>query len=378
MRLMYFIPLLSTVGGQERTLTDKANFLAGKGHDVMMVTYEHGSGPLAYDLHSSVQHIDVCCHFFRLYKYPVYRRVIEAYRMKKLLRQRMSEVIDQFRPDIIVIAIPNTENFICDVMSVSRGIPIVIESHLAYGHQVVKRGLTEKLLYGFQSPLLAVRRSDLLIALTEGDANCWRKQHVRRVEVVPNPVTYYPPKMPHEEKVEGRILCVGRLTAQKRFDRLVRAFSLLASKYPSWHIDIIGEGEEWLGLMSLIRELDLQGRIIILPPTKEIYQEYSRSQFFVLCSDFEGFGLVIIEAMACGMPVIATDCPYGPSEIIEDGVTGLLAEMNPGDLAQKMEWMMTHDEERKLMGENAYKAVGRYRKETVVEAWEHAYQSVIR
>jgi len=130
-------------------------------------------------------------------------------------------------------------------------------------------------------------------------------------------------------------------------------------------------------LQTMISDYQLSRQIHLLSPVLDIYMEYSRSQFFVLCSDFEGFGLVIVEAMACGIPVVSTDCPFGPSEIIEDGKTGLLAKMEVQDLADKMEWMITHEEERKAMGVRAHQAAARYRKEVVMPEWEKAYLSVI-
>ncbi|MBQ6379524.1 MAG: glycosyltransferase family 4 protein [Prevotella sp.] len=377
MKLIYFIPLLSTVGGQERTLTDKAAYLTSRGHDVMFVTYEH-EGPLAYKLYEKVKHVDLHCHFFTLYRYPVVMRVWKALQLKRLFRRRFKKVVSQFSPDVIVIAVPNTENFICDVARVSGNIPIVVESHLAQGCQVIKRGITEKWLYLFYKPLRAIRRSSLLVALTKGDATSWSQKGIKNIEVIPNPVTHYEPFLNNCEKVEGRILCAGRLTPQKRFDRLIDAFSMIAERYPAWHVVILGEGEDKETLKRQIVERGMVDRIVIKPPTHDIYTEYIKSQFFVLCSDFEGFGLVIVEAMACGTPVIATDCPFGPSEIIEDGVTGLLAKMDTMDLARKMEWMITHDVERKTMGKEAHKAVARYRKEIVMPQWEQAYLSVIQ
>lgn len=376
MKLLYFIPLLSTVGGQERTLIDKANYLVAKGHEVIFVTYEH-DGPIAYQMNSKIQHVDLQCHFFTLYKYPIYRRITEALKLKRDFCHEMQEILSVFSPDLIVVAIPNTENFICELMSLAKDIPVIIESHLAQGYEVIKRGVTEKWFYYVYNPLKAIKKARLLIALTKGDAKRWQKLHVEQIMVIPNPVTIYLDKLPQAEKQEGRIICVGRLTRQKRFDRLVNAFSLIAPKYPNWHVDIFGKGEEEQNLLQQINDLGLKKCVQILPPTSNIYSEYQRSQFFVMSSDFEGFGLVIVEAMACGIPVIATNCPFGPSEIIEDGVTGLLSKMDTNDLAEKMEWMITHNEERKAMGVKAYTSAARFRKEIIIPEWEKAYISVI-
>lgn len=374
---MYFIPLLAPIGGQERTLTDKANYLVSQGHDVMFVTYENNM-PIVYPLDSRVRHKDLSCHFYSLYSYPLWRRFQEALKLKQKFRERMKAELDAFHPDVIVIAIPNTENFICDVMKLAGETPVIIESHLAQGRQVFDRGITEKWLYLFNDPMKAVRKSNLLVALTKGDAKCWHQQGVKNVKVIPNPVTYYPPQMtPVEDHRPHRIIAVGRLALQKRMDRLVKAFALIADKYPEWYIDIYGEGELHDEVQQLITQNGLDGQIHIQTPTSQIYKQYQSSQFFVLSSDFEGFGLVIVEAMACGIPVVVTNCPFGPSEIVDDSKTGLLAQMDEHDLAAKMEWMITHDAERNEMGAKAYEAAGRYRKEIIMKEWEQAYLSVV-
>ena len=288
----------------------------------------------------------------------------------------MKDVLIHFCPDVIVVAIPNTENYICDVLSVAKNIPIVIESHLAQGYQVIKRGSIEKWLYYFYNPVRAIRKARLLITLTEGDAACWLRCKVYNIKVIPDPVTLYS-EYSSVEKIKGRIICVGRLAPQKRFDRLVDAFNMIAAKYPDWYVDIFGDGEDKEKLQNQINALGLSERIHVMSTTNDIYYEYRRSQFFVMCSDFEGFGMVIVEAMACGIPVVATDCPFGPSEIIDDGKTGLLTKMEVKDLANKMEWMITHEEERKIVGARAYEAAARYRKELIIPRWEEAYKSVI-
>ena len=372
MRLMYVTPLLSTRGGIERTLIDKANYLAEKRHEVLIVTYEH-EGPIAYKLYPSVKHIDLDCHFFNIYRYPLYQRIWMVLKHKRLFRHKMKCVIDEFYPNTIAVTIPNTENYLCDIISVSGNIPVIIESHLAQGYSVIKRGATERLMYHLFNPLKAIKKADLLISLTDGDATNWHRKGVKIIKVIPNPLTLYVESLSPLKKVEGRIICVGRLTNQKRFDRMIEAFSLIADKYPTWFVDLYGEGEEYNSLMALITHCGLNNLIHIFPTIDSIYLEYQRSQFLVLSSDFEGFGLVIVEAMACGIPVVATDCPYGPSDVIKDGETGLLCKMEVSSLAEKMEWMMSHDDERQFMGEKAHEVAGQYRKEFVIPQWEQTY-----
>ena len=120
----------------------------------------------------------------------------------------------------------------------------------------------------------------------------------------------------------------------------------------------------------MIAQYRLENRIAILPPTKDIYIEYQKSDFYVLSSQHEGFGMVLIEAMSCGTPCLAYNCDYGPREIIDDGITGLLVEDgNIEQLAQKMLWMIEHSEERIRMGERARETIKKYDINTIMQNW---------
>jgi len=377
MKLIYFAPVLHCSGGLERTLTDKANYLVGRGHEVMFLTYKQGQNKMFYDLDSRVLQVDVDCPVYIIYRQPFYARLGCYLQMKRQFRERVGRVLEEFCPDVIVITIPNTQDFIFDMMEVAHDKKIVIESHLASIHHMTGKALTERLLSMLYPSNRTIRRSDLLIALTERDADYWRRQRVPHVKVIPNPSTYYNDELQIVGKAKRRIIGVGRLYFQKRFDRLIDAFSLIAAHYPEWSVDIYGEGSLQDELQARIDRLGLTGRIRLMSVTHDIISEYQRSEFFVMSSDFEGFGLVIIEAMSCGIPVVSTDCPFGPSEIIEDGSTGLLAKMDAEDLAAKMEWMITHEVERQQMGLAAHQAAARYSQDRVMPQWEQAYLSVL-
>lgn len=378
MRIMYVVRTLHPMGGIERTLTDKANWLVNHGHEVIFVTYNQGGDEIFFTLNKGIQVQDLGCSIFSLYKYPVCSRFFYYISLCKKFRSRFLQVERFFSPDVIVVPIPNAEDFIWDIVEVTHGKKVIVESHVAFDKVFIGKSFTDRFLYFFYSPIRAIRKVDLMVCLTERDAFCWRQHGVKKVLISPNPITSYGDCLDNVDKESNRILAVGRLTSQKRFDRLIEAFSLVAGTYPNWHVDIFGDGELRGNLENQIKENNLDGRVIIHCQSKEIYLEYWRSQFLVLSSDYEGFGLVITEAMACGIPVVATDCPFGPSEIIEDGKTGLLAKMDAKDLADKMEWMMTHDEERRLMGVNAHQAAARFRKEIIMPQWEEAYLSVIK
>jgi glycosyltransferase involved in cell wall biosynthesis len=377
MRLIYVIRSLHPVGGIERTLSDKANWLVAHGHEVMFVTYQQGLDKISFPIDNRIIQYDLECSIYSLYKYSYLSRIIQYFKLKSKFRKRFVRVLDGYSPDIVVVPIPNAEDFVWDIVHCSANIKIIIESHVSSDYFLYGKSITDHLSYFFFSPFKALRKSSLFVALTEHDASNWRKRKIKNIKVIPNPLSFFPEDNNRVSKTEGRIIAVGRLSNQKRFDRLIDAFSLIANTYPKWHVDIFGEGQLKDVLETQIERLGLSSRVVIHHFTKEIMCEYQCSQFLVLSSDYEGFGLVITEAMACGIPVISTDCPFGPSDIIEHGRTGLLTEMDANDLAKKIEWMIIHKEERVNMGIQAFKAATKYKKEFNLPVWEKAYMSVI-
>ena len=124
--------------------------------------------------------------------------------------------------------------------------------------------------------------------------------------------------------------------------------------------------------------MKLDGRVIIHEPTKSIYDEYKRSEMLVLCSEHEAYSLVLVEAMSCGVPCVSLDCPVGPREIIQDGVTGLLAQDgNVQDLSMKMEWLIVHEDERRAMGLKAREWAASRKLSVVMSEYEKLLLNVV-
>lgn len=369
MRMFFLICSMANAHGVERTLTDKINYLAEQGHDVTLVTYEQGEHPYVFELSPKVRCVDLNCRYFTLYKYSILKRLKEQWVMKRRFKHALWQLVKKCNPDILITT-TYEGIYMNAVMSLRHHVKIIVESHTAFTHDMMGGSLLKRIRNFFF--LQTLKKSHILIALTRGDAACWEK-HISNVVSVPNPVSFYCEQMDLQSKEKGRILAVGRYHPQKRFDRLIDAFYRISEKYPLWHVDIIGEGPDKEKLQSKINAMKLQNRVHLIAPTKDILSEYNHSELFVFSSDYEGFGLVLIEAMSCAVPVVSTDCPFGPSEIIEDGVTGLLCKMNEQDLANKIEWMITHEKERKHMGVKAHYAVARYKKAVVMKEWERVY-----
>lgn len=374
MRIIFLLRSVVLSGGIERVVTEKANWLSCHGHQVLFLTYEQGSHNLSFPLDSNVVYEDLGCAYYTVYKKKYLVRPF--YRLMFLFKfaSRLKAKIKSFHPDVMVIP-SNITEFFGAVISMGNRVPVIIECH-STNVELMNMKYTWKQLYKRYQLLYFIKRCSLVVSLTNADAQYWRKK-CRHVAVVPNPLPYYPDTIDAKKKVPGKIICVARLKKEKRIDRLIEAFSLISSKYPDWHVDIYGEGKEKDHINQLIQNYGLSKKITIFSPVNNIYDEYKKSQFLVLTSDCESFSLVIVEAMACGLPVVSTDCPFGPHEIVDDGKTGLLSRLEAEDLAAKMERMIINESERQKMGSLARQAASRFDKNMVMNEWVKAYLSAI-
>ena len=374
MKIVFIYRYFTTTGGVERTLIDKANYLVQQGHSVTIVTFEQGQHPFAYRLDDRIEHFELDCRRFTLYQYPKYKRIHKLWLMNRRFVQRWNAFVKETKPDI-VITTTNSGDFLREILTARDKTNIIVESHTAFIYDMGSSSLIRKLW--LMRYMRIIKQGKMIVSLTQGDAQFWREHGASRVIVLPNPLTMYPEKINDVEKDPHRIIFVGRFDRVKRIDLLVSSFALIAEKYPLWHIDVYGGGET-VDFEQLIIDNHLVDRIKIHKPTPNIFTEYKKSQMLVLCSSYEGFGLVLIEAMSCGVPCVSFDCPYGPPEIIQDHYNGLLAKNGDvEDLADKMEWLITHPEERHTMGLNAHQFAARFKKEVVMKDWENAYNALV-
>ncbi len=367
--------------GTERVMSDKINWLYNKGHSVIIVTYEQGNHPVSFLLNSGVKIIDLNTRFFNLGHLPLLRRLLELRKLRTIFAKRLQKVLDDEHPDIIVTTTYSLK--IIDIIArLNSSSKKIVESH-AVCYSVAKEfDFRENIILKHIARLFdkfylgQMRKYDLFISLTKGDSNDWRR-YVDNILTIPNPLTFYPSRLP-VKKQSFRILCVGRLTNVKGFDLLINSYAKIADKFPKWYIDIYGDGEDREILEKYIKRYRLEKNIHLCGSTSNIYEEYCKSDFFVLSSRNEGFGLVLIEAMSCACPCVSFRCKYGPEDIITDGVSGLLVKDGDiNDLADKMAWMMSHDKERIEMGKKARKIASNYQLDKIMQRWEKAYLSVL-
>lgn len=216
------------------------------------------------------------------------------------------------------------------------------------------------------------RGLDALAVLTEDDARDYGeilRESPARVVRIPNAV----PRMPGPPSRQERPLVVaaGRLNPQKGFDLLIAAFAQVAAQAPQWQLRIFGGGGERVRLRELIVAHGLSEHVFLPGPTRTLGEELGKASLFALSSRFEGFGMVIVEAMAKALPVVSFDCPRGPSEIITPGHDGLLVAPEDADaLARAMLELIEEPERRRRMGAAAFGTARAYSPEAIGRQWE--------
>lgn len=380
MKIAYILSSFFAKAGTERILSDKMNYLANRyGYDITFITYEQGNHPMAFSLDKRIRVIDLNTRFFPLYKLNPVRRVIAKSFQKRKLKSKLHDVLSVVNPDFVVLTTYDFDKFGSILTLPYR---FVIESHICISdvrqefrqHNVILK-LFGKYLDSIH--FKTMNKADALVSLTSADKTNWEKHVNIPIFVIPNLVTVYPNDISCYSERSNRIICVGRLTRQKGFDYLIKAWALIANKYPGWKIDIFGSGDLEDFLIQMINNYNLKESITINKPTSNIFEEYDRSSIYVLSSRYEGFGLVLLEAMSFGIPCISFNCPHGPSDIITNGEEGILVPVGDiNKLAESIEWMITHKEERERMSQNSRKKVEKYLAENIMPQWVELFNKI--
>lgn len=222
------------------------------------------------------------------------------------------------------------------------------------------------------------RSMDAVVTMTEADARVYRRRMpLPGVRVVPVPNIVPPVDVPPSEGTSKVIAAAGRLAPGKRFDLLLEAFATVAAKEPDWELRIYGGGSAQGELQSLIDDLGLTGRARLLGPRTPIEAEFARASLVVSASDAESFGMTLVEAMRCGVPVISTDCPLGPAEIVADGVDGRLVPVGDAPaLADAILDLIADDTLRHRMAEAALESAHRYDPAPIVARYDQLFATL--
>lgn len=369
MRLLYIADTLALHGGLERVLTQKVNWLAEHGYEICVVTVNQGNKPICYSLHKDVQYRDLNVLFYKQYNYTGWKRLLKVMKMNRQFCKRLSDIVKNYSPGVIDCT---RLEYVRNILRVKGGVPLVFESHSScLCESFENNGLLRRLhIWYFK---IALKKADMVVALTEGDAKEWRK-YSPYVCVIPNVVSLNP-----NDKLcdcsSKTVIFVGRLSKQKGLDYLLRVWSSVHQMYPDWKLNIYGDyGAEKNERLLQIRRMNTN--IVVHEPTINIFDKYKENSVLLLTSIYEPFGLVLPEAMSCGLPVVSFDCPYGPSDIINDGIDGFLVKSGDiGCFVNRVCSLIQNQQLRIKMGHEGAVSSRRFDTIHIMPLWEKLFNS---
>lgn len=376
-KIVYCTPALYMAGGVERVLTLKANYFADHfGYDITIILTEGEDKPLFYPLSDKVKVVNLNIGFEELWTCSFIKKIFvylkKQYLFKKLLKQELMRI----RPDITVSLLRREINFIT---SINDGSKKIGELHINRAHYRNFEGKDANALknlfskFWMNSLLSKLRRLDRLVVLTEKDRETWVE--LNNVVVIPNPLSISP--VEKSDLSKKRVIAVGRYCHEKGYDHLLQAWTIVQDKCPEWQLAIYADGDRTI-YERMMGELHIDSdRCLLNGRTSDVISEFLNSSFAVCSSRFEGFGMVIAEAMACGLPVVSFDCPWGPRAIISDGEDGLLVENgNIDKLAEALIMIIQHPELRKAMADKAIENVQRFKMDQIAEKWKTLFEAL--
>lgn len=379
MRILYIYPELTIKGGADKIIIEKANYFVTHGYEVVIVTESQMGRATAFPLEPAVKHIDMGLDFNKQYTQKFFQRGYTYLSLMFQYKRRLRKVLEQEKPDITITTLGRSIDFISDINdgSVKMGEAHTIKAHLRSFYMMEDRGFAYRCVAKFMKWRTSRRisRLDALVLLTQDDADTWTE--AQRTYVIPNPVPFYPEKSAPLES--QRVIMIGRYNDAKGYDYLIPAWDIVHQRHPDWTLDVYGSGELRDQVVQWISQRHLENTIILHEPTSHIMEKYLESSICILSSRYEGFSLVILEGMACGVPFVSFDCPHGPRNIIRNGEDGLLVDyLNPQALADGVCQLIENEDLRRRMGTNARKNILRFSKESVMSQWDELFKSLVK
>lgn len=377
MKLIYCTHSICNPGGMERVLLNKIAYLvAHTDWEILLITTDQKNRPPFYPLPEGVRWMDLDINYSDDNDKGTIQKIKGYLRRKKLHKQKLSSILNKEKADVMVSLFPSESSF---YPSLKDGSKKVLELHfnkffrLQYNRTGLM-GLIDR-LRTWQDERM-VRKFDKFVVLTEEDKGYWGD--MPNIQVIPNAALFMADR--YADMSRKRVIAVGRLDYQKGFDRLIDAWQIVCSTglFQEWRLDIFGQGEWKDMLKARIKEYGLQNSLHLNEPTKEIAKEYADSSMLVMSSNYEGFPMVMIEAMACGLPVVTFDFKCGPRDIIKDEENGLIVP--DGDiqaLADAMMRLMANESLRQTMSVEARKVTETYSEEVVMGKWVSLFEGLM-
>ncbi len=379
MKIAYCVNSIRYLGGIQRVTVVKANALAEiPGNEVFILATDNKAGPVIHELSPKVHLIDLDINYF--YKNE------ERSKLTNLIvgltkgiphKRALKRTLKQINPDI-VISVGMSEKYMLTSMKDCTW-KIIREFHCEKNYRLkYANSLLNKVIGRFSDFYefnFVDKKFDRIVVLTEEDKESnW--QGWKNVSVMPNPVAF---KCDEPSTLNEKVvISMGRLHHVKNFTSLIDAFRIVAKKHPDWSLKIYGDGSLRGALQNQINESGLQNNVFLMGFSNDMEHALRQSSIFAFSSLVEGFALVIVEAMECGLPVVSYQCPCGPKDIITDGKDGFLVPVNNEQmLADKICDLIEDENLRRQMAAAAREKALRYRDSSIAEQWMKLFEEIV-
>lgn len=375
MKIIYCIAGTFNSGGMERVLANKANYLLEEGWDVSIVTTDQKSRSSYFKMDSGIKHYNLDIDYSDNEGKGLLIKII-AYVAKQYLHyKRLKRLLRKQKADIVISMFDHDVPFL---YKINDGSKKILEIHfsrykrLQYGRKGIW-GIVDRVRSNWD--LRLAKKYDRFVVLTEEDKSYWGS--LDNMEVIPNANSFLPEGTAKLNKKNA--VAVGRLDYQKGFDDLIKIWAMVQPVFPDWHLHIYGEGKLKHELKMLIDDLDMEQHIHLYQPTKNIEEVYLGSSVYLMTSRYEGLPMALLEAQACGVPLLSYTCKCGPRDIIEHGRNGFLIE--EGDkvaFVTRLREVLSSDSLRRKMGDEAKLMSERFSETAVMQQWVKLFKEVLK
>ena len=364
MKLLYVVPNLNNGGGVARVLSIKTNFLIEKfGYEVHILTQNDGNSSLFYTFNEKIVLHDM---------------ILEGANIKFLnnYRKSLNKQVASINPDIIIVCDNGLKAFTFPFI-LKGNKPIIFECH---GSRFMEENVTNDMFFSnflrklkYRFKFFGASKFNKIITLSEENREEWSKKNSI---VIPNPIwldTNVTSKLNSKKAI-----VVSRHSYEKGIDRLLLIWKKVISIHPDWVLDIYGKSEKKNNHFALANNLNLKNNVSFFEPVNNINEKYLEASMCLMASRYEGIPMVLIEAMASGLPCITYDCPCGPRAVVNNNYNGFLIENSNENEFVKAVCSLIEDENLRIqMGKNAKESTNKYKTDAIMKLWDELFIELV-